>query len=134
MAERCNATTKAGAPCTFPAGPSGLCCSHDPARRAEQAERGRRGGTKSGGARKLKRLTACRLRSTEDLLVELEHALGFVQSSGAREAEKADATVKIVREARAVLQAAELERENAELRRLLLERHPELKKHLQVVS
>lgn len=42
--KRCKAKTKDGRPCTSPAGESGYCFTHDPARGRERAQARKRGG------------------------------------------------------------------------------------------
>lgn len=113
--------------------------SHDPRpekqeeRRAMLAERSRRGGAKTQENERRRKRKTCSLRSTDDILTELEQTLIAVDNSAGEVVGKASAKVKLIAEARATLKAAELENENRELRALLLERHPELKKQLKAV-
>jgi len=80
-----------------------------------------------------KKLTTCDLRTADGQVTQLELALLRVVNSGADAVQKAGAVAKLVSEARATIKAAELETENKQLRELLLERHPELRKQLKVV-
>src|SRR5262249_49081111 len=123
-------------PCSWPAWEaSAFCVTHaaqrgDVAAQTEMAERGRSGIQKRYARAVAGRRRAASLRSMDDLLTELERVLVRVEHSGQDAAHKAQVTAKIVSEARAALPAAQLESENRELRKLLVERHPELKRHL----
>jgi hypothetical protein len=70
------------------------------------------------------------LRTTDDFLGELEQALREVGASGGDVATRTRVKVDIIKAAHAILKSTDLETQNAELRKLLIERHPELKKHL----
>jgi hypothetical protein len=115
-----------------------LCIGHaaasgDEAARAEQRARGQRGRARLDARASGRRRSTGSLRTTDDLLGALERALREVERSAGDRVARAKAVTAIVAEARATLKASELERENAELKRLLLERHPELRKHLRPV-
>ena len=139
VTNRCVGTTKAGEPCRF-AGWNGteLCVScaaragNDEAR-SVLAARGRNGMASQKAANAAKRVAAIPLRSTDDLLTALERALATTEQSGGDKVQRAKAVCAIVAEARAVLKATELETENRELKALLLEKHPELARHLKAV-
>lgn len=137
----CTAITKRGRRCVWKAdATSGLCLNHDPARAEVRgrlaATRGRAGKAAQlravEAARAAGRRQSCRLRSTDDLLTELERAVLMLDGSGGDAATRAKAIAAVVAEARAVLKVGDLEAENAELKKLLVERHPELRKHLKV--
>ena len=69
MQTNCQAQTKNGTPCRAPAGPSGYCAFHDPARADDRAEGRRRGGLRRAGAIARKTLDAA------DIPVELRSAV-----------------------------------------------------------
>jgi hypothetical protein len=129
--------TKSGGRCPKPElGPGLPCGLHqaDPeARRAFLSAQGARGRRKRLKNEAAARRRVCSLRCTDDFLGELERLLVKVEASGAEMVNKAQTVVKIISEARSVLKAAELETENAELKKLLLQHHPELKSHLRIV-
>jgi hypothetical protein len=72
------------------------------------------------------------LRTREDRLALLELAAGFVCRSSEAETKRAAALVQIVAAADKIM-CGELGAENEELRALLLEKHPELKRVLKAV-
>ena len=81
---KCKAKTKAGKVCKMQATRDGFCYSHSPGLAAERAESRRRGGQN----RRRPRTTPpgeVRLRSLDDVLSALEHALGdaYALDSGA---------------------------------------------------
>jgi hypothetical protein len=138
---RCAGTFGNGKACFHPAAEGRpYCLLHDPERveelRAEMARRGRNGREKAAAAmeayRSARRET-CSLRTTDDLLSELERALLAVESSKGDVIERETARIKIIAEARATLKAAEFETENRELKRLLIELKPELRGKLKAV-
>lgn len=111
-----------------------LAPTGDEAAKAELRRRHAAGGPARARTAAKKKRTGCSLRTPDDLLLELERALVRVDNAGGEASAKATAICRLVAEARAVLKAAELETENAELRKLLIERHPELKRHLSPVK
>lgn len=141
MSGRCNGLDKSGKPCKFPqryeVDGRGLCApcasrvGHEPAK-ADMAARGKKGTASLADARERNATSRTSLRSTDDCLTVLEGALRDAKRSGGDLVARAKAITSIVSEARATLKAAELERENTELKQLLLERHPELRKHLKI--
>lgn len=137
-ATKCSTVGPKG-PCTFVAEYDGLCLAHGARAGHAQARevlaaRGRAGYAKAAANAEERKLTECSLRTMGEQLTVLERQVLRVENSGADACAKAGAIVKLVSEARATLKAAELERENAELKALLIEKHPELARRLKAVK
>jgi hypothetical protein len=139
MTPKCSAITAKGVPCAFPGSYDGVCLSHAAQAGNSDARevlrvRGVAGKNKARANAEGRKLVSCSLRTTGEQLAVLERQVIRVENSGADACAKAGAIVKLVSEARATLKAGELEGENADLRAILIEKHPELKKHLKAVS
>lgn len=127
--------------CRFTAAPGEpFALQHDP-RPERQAERkayfaatGKRGVEQRAAHRQARQRRGCSLRTTDDLLGELERVLLDLDRASGDVAARARAKVDLLRTAHMVLKGAELETQNRELRELLLEHHPELRKHLKSVG
>jgi len=118
--------------CRFSARYDGACVNHasatgHPEAIAEQKRRSTRGQEVKKSGR-----VHFGLRTMAELLAPLESSLADVSRSSADAHTKAGAVVKLVGEARQILNAQKLEVENAELRGLLAEKYPELKKQLRI--
>lgn len=136
---RCTATNTDGEACPFyrrdgaPEG-DGHCLSHaaaagDPDAIAIRTAHGQAGGAKNRDPNR----EACSLRSVSDLLAELERLL-LDGDQLPNSANTIKARVGIVQAAHAILESDVLEKENADLRKLLAEKHPDLAKQLRVVK
>jgi hypothetical protein len=140
MTARCAGTTKSGTPCHWRTWRNGTLCLNcaavagDESARVEQAARGARGRAQQTSNNNARKRKICSLRNTADLLTELEHQLIEVERAAGDRVQKAKVAVAIVSEARATLKTAELELENRQLREILLEKHPELRRVLKVVA
>lgn len=143
MKTRCNASCKDGSPCTFAPWAGGAHCLPHAAAAGDEAARGelqRRGekGRQTRTARAIERLDEEDGENTFDsvrhLLAALMHAYRNVRRCNESATAKANAIQRLVSTAADLLKANELEATNRELRELLLERHPELRKHLKAVS
>lgn len=138
MSVVCSATTAAGKPCTWRThAPSGLCINHDPARTDERNQLRREAGIRGKKVQMeralVEQVKSVSLRSVADLFPHLERALVEVINSGALAVDKSREIRGIVAAAAELLKANALAEENGELRDLLLEHHPELRKHLRAV-
>jgi hypothetical protein len=139
-APKCTGTDKRGDACRWPAWRDGPVCIACAARAgnaeasAEMRDRATKGNKQQAKNKKARQVSEAPMRSTDDLLTALERSMVRVENAGGDAIAKAGAVCKLVSEARAVLKAAELEKENSELRTLLLEKHPELRSHLRAVK
>jgi len=133
---RCNAQRSNGKQCTFYAyDVTGRCFRHhaDPAVRKKHMGALGAAGRRSQVEAARQRRDDCPLRTTEEKLAALERRAIAVENSSESAAKKADAIVKLVRASMEVQhRVGDLERENKELRNLLLERHPELRGRLRL--
>lgn len=136
---RCAGTTKAGDACSFGGWNGGPLCLNCAAAagqadaRAELSERGKRGRKTVNAALNAAKRESCSLRSIEDLLTELERAVVEVDRSAGDIANRAKVKVQIVAAAHSLLKLEVVEQQNKQLHELLLQYHPELKKHLKAI-
>lgn len=128
---KCGAVTKRGTRCPFSALPGeSYCASHLPPekRYAVQSARGRLGAAATTIARhrqlRASEAVPLDLGSPEAIRAFLEKAARRFTSSS--DAPRANAAARLAHTAIELLPVAELKAENAELRRLLVEKHPEL--------
>jgi hypothetical protein len=139
MSERCQGTTKKGAPCPNPAAEGRpYCLSHDPERGEERRARMATLG-KSGARKKKQRKVeaageAVPLETAADIRAALSRSLAKVEASGADPIAQANATARLCSAALALLRTAELEAQVAELRALVMERFPDARKRLERVK
>jgi hypothetical protein len=129
---KCAGVSKLGTPCRFTGTFAGYCAAHIPdetERKRVLAERSANGGAAHAENVRRRKRKECTLRTVADVLTEIERTMLAVDNSGANIVSKATAKARLIAEARATLKASELETENAELRALLLELHPELATH-----
>lgn len=140
MAPKCTGTDKAGDPCKWSTWNDTPLCIACAARAgnadasAELATRSALGRKQQIKNRRARQISEAPMRSVDDLLTALERSMLRVENSGGDAIAKAGAVCKLVSEARAVLRAELLETENKELKKLLLERHPELARHLKAAT
>lgn len=125
-AVKCSSLTASGVPCPWPTrSTNGLCLSHDPTRRVELQRRARLGGKAHAEA---VRCAATPFSSASGVLDWLTREIGVAGRSGdAARARNAVALAQVVRD---LLAQRDLERENAQLRALLVEHHPGLRDRL----
>lgn len=97
-------------------------------RRSDLSHEKRRENTRAA-----KRLS-CDLSSWKGLLEEVQLVTLDVVNSGVGTAQKATCISRLVETALKVMTFAKLEKENAELKELLIDFHPELKKKLRAVG
>lgn len=133
---KCSSLTKAGSPCRMGLwNATGLCIGHaaaagDLEAKAMLAARGRSGVAQMQANRARRQPGESKMRTVEDLQTLVERETLHVRRSGADATSRANTVAKLVSLAMELLKVGELARENAELKALLLERHPELRKHL----
>jgi hypothetical protein len=140
----CGAETSNGGACRWPAseGGNGKCWRHAPelegVRMAHLAVTSARGGRITAQVKRAERaefdkVKDATLRTADDLLSALERALRRVECASAEKAtERAKTVASIVEKAAAIL-ARSTEAENAELRALIAEKHPDLARRLKIV-
>lgn len=138
---KCGAPTKAGIECRMaPIDETGRCIGHHPdeAYRARvMSERGTNGRAKVEGNRAAARegiAGKMSLRTLDGQLTAIDAVLRDVMRCKLDATKRAAAVASLVKVAREVLSADEIQTENRDLRALILERMPELKKHLKAVS
>jgi hypothetical protein len=134
---KCTAGTKSGSPCGWDAGPSGLCLAHDPARGEERRAKARaarsEGIAHQRAARREQRMRSMSLRTVDDIFAVLERTAVRVENSHGDAVARAKALTDIVRVARELLKDDVLSKENAELRKIIAERHPDMARRLKLV-
>lgn len=137
--DRCQATTKAGRPCTMSPGRGSVyCLMHDPERaeerRAELARRGRSGQAKRAARERRIReevIAAVALSTAAEIRAALERALGSVEAD--RESgsvARAGAIARLCSVALDVIRGLDLEAQVAELRELVIEHVPGARERL----
>jgi hypothetical protein len=132
---KCIATTARGMACRKSARFGAECLGHAARSGNPQAVEVMRENGRKGMATRIANIAAgkrqgCSLRTTDDLLSELERALVLVERSGTDAATKATSIVKIVSTAKDVLRTTQAEDDTKTLAKLLLERHPELAQYI----
>jgi hypothetical protein len=101
-----------------------------PEHRAEMIRRSELGREAKIANAILEKRTVCSLRSTNDLLAECEHAMVDLESASGDVTSRVKARISVISEARAILKSEVVEKENSELKALIGEHLPHLRKHL----
>jgi hypothetical protein len=140
---KCGAPTNGEKLCTWAAseGGNGRCWQHAPEladiRKAIMAARSANGGAKAAAIRAAARVEDAdpnaTLRNANELLSALERALRRVERSTDEKATDVAKTVAALVEKASAILARTTEAENAELRALIAEKHPDLAKRLKLV-
>ncbi len=138
---KCVGTTKSGRCCTQPARRGhAFCIQHDPDSREALKLRMSVLGKGGGASSAAKRMALRRMCEGGSIpLSTLDEIRAFLQSESAaaralNEPSRANAAARIATVARDLLPIADLQRENAELRRLLLKHCPHAASELRVVK
>jgi hypothetical protein len=118
-AARCPGTTREGAPCPRPAGPSGYCPLHDPEAAAERGRNGRAKQIEAARAERAERAATLRVDTVADLRALLLEAarLAYIEGDTA-------SMLRAVAVGASLIETADLAAEVAELRDLVLARVP----------